>query len=127
MATEEQPHFRWYHAHDVAVVEVLTRELNDQDFATEFGGQLRELLATKPSDKFVLDFRHVEFMGSTAFAILFEFGREVRAAGGRAVACGMSHDVRLGADIVSLGAVMPIVDDEPSALAALQAGAPFEP
>jgi anti-anti-sigma factor len=59
------------------------------------------------------------YMSSTAFAVLMKFGRDVRASGGRVAICAMDPSVRLGANILQLGQVVPIFDDEPTAIAAL--------
>jgi anti-anti-sigma factor len=122
MSREPIEHFRWFLENGVAVVEVLSRELNQPAFAQELGAQLRALLATKPAEFMLINFHKTRYMSSTAFAVLFETGKLARGSNVRLVLCGFDPDVRVGADILSLGDYIPIVDDEPAALAALRAG-----
>ncbi len=58
-------------------------------------------------------------MSSTAFAALLNFGKKVDAAGGKATICAMQPDVRIGADILSIGKFLPIHDREAGAMAAV--------
>jgi anti-anti-sigma factor len=116
-----QPDYLSVSLHDgVAVVEILVRELNQPAFAQELGAQLKEFLRSRPSDRVLLDFHNTEYMSSTAFAALFQFAKDTSAAGIRAAVCGMSPDVRIGAQILSLDHYLPFADDVPSGLAALR-------
>jgi anti-anti-sigma factor len=124
MATKPTEHFRWFLEDDVAIVEVLSRELNQPHLAQEFGAQLRALLASRPSDRLVVNFSKTVYMSSTAFATLFDLYKHASAAGVRVALCGMSPAVRVGADILCLGEYVPIFDDEASALASLAAKGP---
>ena len=120
MDIEPTAHFRWFLEDGVAVVEVLTRELNNPYYAEEFGAQLQALVASRASDRILLNFQHTKSLSSTTCAALFKFARAASGAGVRVVACGMDPVVRMGADIASLDEFIPIFDDEPTARAALQ-------
>ncbi len=112
-------HFQWDLVDGVAVVEVLTRDLNQPHLAQELGGQLQALLQAGATKRFVLNFHRTRYMSSTAFAALLGFGKKVDAAGGKATICAMQPDVRIGADILSIGTFIPIHDHEAEALAAV--------
>jgi hypothetical protein len=60
-----------------------------------------------------------KYLSSSAFAALFTFGLGVTEDGGRFAISSMDAFVRVGADIVKLGRVVPIYDDEKTALASL--------
>ena len=124
MSSERADNYRWFLEDGVAVVEVIDRELNQPEQVHDLGLQLRALLAQKPADKMLLNFDATRDMGSTAFAVLFEFVKAASEAGVKLLICGMHPDIRIGADILSLGEFIPIVDDEPAAMAALRASRP---
>lgn len=124
MSSAREDNYRWFLEDGVAVVEVLDRELNQPDQAHDLGLQLRVLLAHKPVDKMILNFDATRYMGSTAFAVIFGFGKAASEAGVKLVICGLHPDVRIGADILSLGEFIPIVDDVAAAKAALLANDP---
>jgi anti-anti-sigma factor len=113
-------HFRWSLEDGVAVVEILSRELNQPRFAQELGVQLGALLDARPSDRILLNFHKTKYMSSTSFATLLNFAKAVEAVGAKLAICAMDRDVRVGADILSLGQFIPIFDDEASAIAALR-------
>lgn len=115
-------HFRWFLEGDVAVVEVLSVELNQPHFAQEIGAQLRDLIDSRPAGVIVINFARTKYMSSTAFGALFGLIKVAAAAGVRLALCGMEPSVRFGADVLRLGEYMPIYDDEASALAAARKG-----
>lgn len=126
MADDRPAYFRFAVRDGVAVVEVLARELNQPWFGQEFGAQLRKLLSERPADRFLLDFQRTEYMGSTAFATLLEFAKAASAAGARVAICGMSPNVRVGAQILCIDRFVPIAEDEAAGLAALGDKSPTE-
>ena len=122
MSTEPTEHVRLSFKDNVAVVDVLSRELNQPQIDREFGAQLSELVASRPADRIVLNFARTQYMSSTAFAALFALRRVAASSGVRLAICGMAPAVRFGADILCIGEYMPIYADEASALAAFGAG-----
>ncbi len=105
----------------VAVVELLPREITEPDQATLLGEALRSVLEALPTKRLLIDAARTKYMSSTAFAVLLRFGLRVKEVGGTLAICAMDPFVRAGADIVKLGRIVPLFDDEPSALAALTA------
>ena len=116
MSHPQTAHFAWDLVDGVAVVDMLSRELNQPHEAEELEGQLRALIRSGETRKLLLNFRKTRFMSSTAFATLARVGKELNAKGGRMMMCGLDPNVRLGADILMLGRIIPIHDDETSAL-----------
>lgn len=123
MADAPVNHIQWDLVRGVAVVEVLTREIDKPHLAQELGAQLGLLLTQGPSKRVLLNLHRVRYMSSTAFATLLEFWKKATAADAQVRICAMDPNVRLGADIISLGRFIPIHDDEKSALAAFDSGA----
>ena len=117
MAIEPTEHFNWSLRDGVALVHVTSRELNQPELAQQFGSQLRALLAIRPADAMVLNFRKTHYMSSTAFGALLEFWKQTTQANVRLAICAMDPQVRVGADILSLGRFIPIFDDEADAIA----------
>lgn len=120
MSGETAVHFRWYLEDGLALVEILSRELNQPRFAEELRGELLALLATGRADRILLDFSDTEYMSSTTFAALVLFSKAATAAGVRLAICGMIPAVRRGAEIMCLDQIIPYYDDRASGLAALR-------
>ncbi|HEV3164665.1 MAG TPA: STAS domain-containing protein [Isosphaeraceae bacterium] len=118
MADAGVTHMQWDLSHGVAVVEVLTHKIDQPHLARELGAQLHALVQENPSKQFLLDLHRVRYLSSTAFAGLLEFWKTAKAAGVQVRICAMDPDVRIGADIISLGRLIPIHEDKASALTA---------
>lgn len=103
----------------VVIIDLLPRELTEPDEAARLGEGLRSVPAMMNSKRLLINTSATKYMSSTAFAVLISFGLRIDEAGGRVALCGMDPFVRVGADIVKLGRIIPIYDDEPTALAAL--------
>src|SRR5688500_13357858 len=110
MADTATPHLQWSRVDGVAVVDVLSRELNGPEVAEELGEQLNALLESGET-RLLLDFGRTRTMSSTAFGVLLDFWKRVDAARGELRVCSMDPDVRFGADILSLGRIIPLHDD----------------
>jgi anti-anti-sigma regulatory factor len=103
----------------VAVLDLLPRELTEPDQAAKLGAALRSVVDAHLSDRLLVNASATRYLSSTAFASLLAFGRLVNESGGRVAVCAMDPAVRFGANVIRLGNVMPIYDDEATALAAL--------
>ncbi len=110
---------RPYPIEGVTVVDLIPRELTEPDQATRLGEGLRSIAPQSGPFRLLINATATKYMSSTAFAVLFSFGKAVSDAGGRVAICDMDSFVRLGADIIKLSHVIPIYDDEPTALASL--------
>jgi anti-anti-sigma factor len=103
----------------VAMVQLLPREITEPHEAELLGEALRSVYDVVGTKRLLLDMSATKYMASTAFAALFSFGLSVTEDGGRMAICSMDEFVRVGADIVRLGRVVPIYDSEKAALAYL--------
>ena len=124
MSNQPTAHFRWEIIDGVAVVEVLSIELNQPRFADEFAAQLRGVLATQTADRLLINFQNTKYASSSVFARLIEFAKIANEAGVRLAICGMVPSVLMGAEILCLDQAVPIFPDQATALAALQADLP---
>jgi anti-anti-sigma factor len=103
----------------VTVVELIPRELTEPEQATRMGEALREVLASMATKSLLIETSATKYMSSTSFAVLMSFGRKAGESGVKVAISGMDPFVKVGADIIKLGRVIPIYDDERTALAAL--------
>jgi anti-anti-sigma factor len=101
---------------DVAVVEVLARELRFPNQAQELGDELGLVVAQEWAAKTLINLSRTQFIGSTSFAVFFRLVAEARKQGRSIKFCGMSGDVRIGADIIGLDKLAELYDDEAEAL-----------
>jgi anti-anti-sigma regulatory factor len=125
MANTKEPYIRWSRRDGVAVVEVMVVELNQPAFAAEFGAELSSLLAAQVSDRILIDFRRCKYLSSTAFAAIFRFSKDASAVGVRVALCGLDNALRIGAEILMLDQLIPIVADESAGLEALGPAGPL--
>lgn len=103
----------------VAVVDLLPREITEPEQAARLGEALRAAYEVGAGNPLLIDMTATRYLSSTAFAVLMSFGRDVRTFGGRVAICGMDPLARVGANILRLGELIPLLDDEPTAIAAL--------
>jgi anti-anti-sigma factor len=94
------------------------REIRSPSVAEEFGRELNDLIGVGgETPRFLLDLSRTGYMSSTGFAVLVGFYKKVTEAGGVLKICGIDANVRVGAEIIGLGRLVEIFDDEDSALA----------
>jgi anti-anti-sigma factor len=101
---------------DVAVVEVLAKELRFPNQAQELSDELGLVVAQEWAAKTLINLRRTHFIGSTSFAVFFRLVNEARKEGRSIKFCGLSEDVRIGADIIGLDKLAEIYDDEDEAI-----------
>jgi anti-anti-sigma factor len=103
----------------VIVVDLLPHEITEPDIATLMGQALRAVYDAGNSKRMLLNVAATKYLASTAFAVLLKFGLRVAESGGKLAICAMDEFVHVGANIVRLGQIVPIFDDEATAIAAL--------
>jgi anti-anti-sigma factor len=101
---------------DIILVELLTRDLQGPTFARQFGAELREVVQKDSANRLLVNFRRVRRLCSTGFAVLFGVVRQVKETGRQIKFCGMTPELKLGADVVGLTKVAEIVDDQETAV-----------
>ena len=110
----------WFFDDGVIVVEILARDINQPELARSMGDQLYTLMKKGPGSRLVLDFAATKYMSSTAFAVLMELAKRAAAAEAQLRICQMDSFVRVGADILSLGQMIPIDDTRAESIAKLR-------
>ena len=117
MSTPAYQHFKPYLDGDVVVVEMTSREIRGPEAAQEVGQEIAAFIDQSGAKRFVLNFAKVQFLSSTAFAMLLNLWKKVDAQGGKLKVCNLIPEVRLGADILQVGRVIQIHEDEETAVA----------
>jgi anti-anti-sigma regulatory factor len=121
MAIPDFQHLRMSMVGDVALVEILSRNLQGPQAGQELGSDLAMVLARDEARRILLDFRRAAFLSSSSFAALFRLVSRARA-GGRAVKfCGMAPRVLAGAEVVGLPKLVDILEDQVTGLKAFLA------
>ena len=103
----------------VAIVRVMATAIRHPEHAQEFSAELASLVEKEGRTRLVLDMRECDYLGSTAFAAILGLYKKVNAAGGKLAIFGFRPDVLVGANIIGMGHIIPIVDDENQAIAAV--------
>jgi anti-anti-sigma regulatory factor len=86
----------------VVVIGFVSRTISDPDHAHELGEQLDSLIRFDLPLNFVIDFKNVVALGSTAFGEICAFARRVRWWGGSVRICNMHDSLQLGAALIGL-------------------------
>lgn len=116
MADAEFQHLRLNMVKDVAVVEVVTRDIQGPQLAQELGAELAIVAAQDWARRILVDFRRVAYLSSTGFAAIFKLVKQAVGDGREVRLSGMEPGIRLGAEIVGLDKVAAIYPDEAAAL-----------
>jgi len=101
---------------DVAVVDVHTKDLRFPTQVQELSYELGLVLAQEWAAKALINLGRTQFIGSTAFAVLVNLLNKAREQGRSIKFCGLTEDVRIGADIIGLDKLAEIYDTEAEAL-----------
>ena len=98
----------------VVVIEFLSRDLGGPIQAQALRHQIESLIRPDLPRNYVIDFAHVQALGSTAFGALVSFVRKV----GIVRVCNMHHTLRLGASLIGLDNWVEFADSRQSAIRA---------
>jgi anti-anti-sigma regulatory factor len=82
----------------VVAIEFLSREIADPSHARQLGEQLDWLIRSDLPRNFVLDFKNVRSLGSTAFGEIANFIRKA----GQVRVCNLHETLQLGAALIGL-------------------------
>jgi anti-anti-sigma factor len=107
---------------DVVLVEIMTKELQGPALAQELGAELTRVTAQEWANRLLVDLRRTRVLSSTGFAVLFRLVSQFKTAGGEVKFCNLDPAVRVGADIIGLGKVAEIHDDQQAALRSFSHG-----
>jgi anti-anti-sigma regulatory factor len=100
----------------IVVIEFLSRAITDPRHARELGEELRSLIQPGWPLQFVIDFKNVRSLGSTAFGEIASFAHDIRLAGGQVSVCRIAEMVRLGASLIGLDDEAHITESRQSAI-----------
>ncbi|WP_337177848.1 STAS domain-containing protein [Paludisphaera sp.] len=112
---------------DVAVAQVMVHELKFPAQAEALSYELGLVVGQDWAAKTIVDLGRVGYVGSTGHAVLAGVVKKAAQMGRTVKFCGLSPDVRIGADIIGLARVASIHDTEAEALAAFAEPAPTGP
>jgi anti-sigma B factor antagonist len=118
MTTANFDHIQTSMVGDVAVVEIVAKDLRGPDAALELGAELTAVAAQEWAKRLLINFRHVRYLSSTGFAVLVKLLSQANDSDQQVKFCAMDPDVRIGADIIGLAKYVDIHDTEASALKA---------
>lgn len=107
---------------DVAVVTFNEPRLTETDVINSLGQQLYGLVEDAGYKKVLLNFSNVQFMSSTMIGKVMGLHRKLTPQGGEVVVCCLSPALRLPFRITQFDKLIPIYDDEFSALDSMAGG-----
>lgn len=122
MAAVDFQHIKMNMVDDVAVVELNTRELRFPQQARELGSELTLVAAQEWAGKLLINMKHVKYLSSTGFAVLFSLVKQARSLGHQVKFCALDPEVLIGAEIIGLDKVAEIRESEHDALKSFAAG-----
>ena len=120
MSAAYSDHFDALDDDGVTVVRTTTATFRHPHQAQELGEELARLVDRDGHTRVALNLAKTHYLGSTAYSVLINLARKLDALGGGLTLCGLDHDVQVGANILGLGAMVPIYETEDEAVAALQ-------
>ncbi len=118
MSTVDFQHITTSMVGEVAVVEILAKEQRFPLQAQELGTELTLVAGQDWAKQLLVNMKHIKFLSSTGFAILFQLVKQVQDQGGKVKFCNLDPEVRIGADIIGLDQVASIYGTEHEAIKA---------
>ncbi len=106
---------------DVAIVEVLAKELRFPHQAQELEAELSLVARQDWARQLVVNLKHTKYVSSTGFAVLFKLVKEARDRGAKVRFCHLDPEVQIGADIIGLDKVASVHETEHEAVRAFAA------
>jgi anti-anti-sigma regulatory factor len=113
-------HLRLRTVGDVALVEIMTKEIQGPDLAKEFINELTEAAGWESDKPLLVDLRRVRYLSSMGYSALFKMVKCAKQQQPPRLIrfCNMHEDVRVGAEAVNLPLVVEICENETVALEA---------
>src|SRR5262245_59880670 len=115
MSTVDFQHIKTSMADDVAVVEVVSRELRFPAQCQELGSELYLVASQDWAQKLLINLKRTKYVCSTGFGVLVNLVNQVKEKGGEVKFCDLDPEVRIGADIIGLDKVAEIHPSEHAA------------
>jgi anti-anti-sigma factor len=118
MSTVHFEHIKTSMVDEVAVVELLPKELRFPPQAQQLGTELSLVARQDWAKQLLINMKHVKYLCSTGFAVLFNLVKQARDMESRVMFCSLDPEVQIGAGIIGLDKVAPIYETEHEALKA---------
>jgi anti-anti-sigma factor len=103
---------------EVAVVEILAKELRFPHQAEELGTELTLVAGQDWAQQLLVNMKHVKYLSSTGFAVLLKLVKQAKERGRKLKFCNLTPDVRIGADIIGLDKLAALCGTEAEAIKA---------
>ena len=120
MTTAHFQHIKTSMVGEVAVVEILPKELRFPPQAHELGAELALVGRQEWARHLLVNLRHVKFLSSTGFAVLVNLVKQVKDLGGEVKFCAIDPEVQIGAEIIGLDKIAEIYATEHEAVRAFE-------
>lgn len=120
MSKAEFEHLRMSMDGDVALAEVLMKDIRTPDEAQELGAELDRVVAQPWAAKLLINVHRMRYLCSTGFGVFFRIGHDMKKAGKQVKMCELKDDLKVGADIIGLGKMVALYDTEQEALDAFR-------
>jgi anti-anti-sigma factor len=118
MSSVDFQHIKTSMVGDVAVVQVLAKELRFPPQAKELGDELALIAGQEWAKKLLVNMKHVKYLSSTGFAVLFNLVKQAKSKGDEVRFSDLDPEVQIGAGIIGLDKVASIHETEHEALKA---------
>ncbi len=94
---------------EIAIVEILAKELRFPQQAQELGSELTLVAGQEWAKQLLVNMKHVKYLSSTGFAVLLKLVKQVKDQGGKLKFSNLDPEVRIGADIIGLDQVAALL------------------
>ena len=118
MSTADFQHISTSMDGEVAIVEILAKELRFPHQAQELGAELTVVAAQDWAKQLLVNMKHVKYLSSTGFAVLLKLVKQARDQGTKVKFSNLDPEVRIGADIIGLDQVAALYNTEHEAIKA---------
>ncbi len=118
MSTADFQHIKTNMVGDVAVVEVMSKELRFPAHCQEVASELYLVAGQDWAKKLLVNLGRTRYLCSTGFGVLVNLVKQTKAEGNAVKFCSLDPEVRIGADIIGLDKIAEIHDTEHQALKA---------
>jgi anti-sigma B factor antagonist len=118
MSTVDFQHTTTSMVGEVAVVEILAKELRFPHQAQELETELSLVAGQDWAKQLLVNMKHIKYISSVGFAILFKMVKEAKDQGRKIKFSNLDPEVRIGADIIGLDQVASLYGTEHEAIKA---------
>jgi len=118
MSTVDLQHITTSMVGEVAVVEILAKELRFPTQALELGNELTLVAGQEWAKQLLVNMKHVKYVSSTGFAVLLKLVKQAKDRGAKLKFCNLDPEVRIGADIIGMDKIASLYGTEHEAIKA---------